>query len=416
MRTLTINIEINDIESETFKICNLNELNLNMTMFFENYNITDIGIQSKIKRRVLATYNRLSKESNINNIKKTTLESTSNAISKNGLKKQDDKSASHNNLVKKTTLNGSSYNPRTSIFKNSLFGRMKNNFLEKTKANVLKQKKEIKNSFAKVEKNQDPFYLSNPSNLNIIYRPFDENAVSYLKSQTLFDSSKSHFQDNRDLNCPRNDFSSNLFKKSGEKHLINSDNIQDVYRNHYKNTCIDFSKSNMIPEFSPNPQIQHLKTDHSFTKSFKEESKTYTQKTTKKPVKESKMERSHTQFLDVKHNNSDHVNYLRKSSDRPLTLLARTFKIEQEALQSHADFGNQKPINADRIIFNLLDGLKIGIISQKNLSISNLSVSTLKLLQPLISKIYTDDENKCYNFDDFVLLLIKYKIDFINEL
>ncbi len=370
-RSLTINIEINEIETETIKVSSVQELNSKLTAFFDNYNINESLLQSKIKRRVLASYNRLLKESNLAAVQKPTNDKKQPTVPQTDSRKPI--AQPNNQLIKpkssmfdfgvKVGIGGSAF------LKHYTFGQ------QQLKSLKLPTEKQNKFTGTELSKRKEPISETNLNGFEVRKRNFKD--FEFRKAD--------------------NGLSKTEFTASRQKESSRFDNDWLVAQ---------FG----TPKVPANWKGQ-LGEEVAGIKSLAEEGLLQLEKTNKKPSVEVSLDRRKTVV-------NQNVNGGQFESHQERLAMNRHSSIREPikpfyGIDTQAVGGSpvaQQSLSPQQV-FSLLDGMKIGLISQKNMNISSLSVSYLKRLQPLIARIYSGDETTCFDFKDFEKMLTSLKID-----
>lgn len=370
-RSLTINIEINEVETESIRAASVQELNARLTAFFENYNITESLLQSKIKRRVLASYNRLLKESNLAALQRPPPEKkTPTAAPKPAPPEPRKPPAQPANP---------SLRPKSSLFdlgvkigfgssaflKNHAFGAKRTDHQSK----LLKLPTEKQNR-------------ADPPGAHPGREPVSQTTLNG------FDASR-RLAEEAGAGLSKTEFPVGQSKRGRDTDWL----------------VAQFGTPKVPTEWKG-----AAGGEGPGAKSFAEESQWPLEKTNKKASVETSLDRQRTFF-----NQNGNGGHLEGFQDRQF--MNRHSSIREPVkpffgLEGGLSGGPvaQQTLSPQQV-FSLLDGMKIGLISQKNMNISTLSVSYLKRLQPVIARIYSSDEATCFDFKDFEKMLAAMKIE-----
>lgn len=449
---LTVSIEINNVETETFYFTNLNELNIKITNFFENYNLTDAIVQNRVRHRIMVTFNKLTSDSSITkkqqrliNAKKEAKNERTIPVKKN-LKKNTDP-----NLINKAKI-------FDKILKRGFFSVLKDqNFTNsKMSKNYVKQIPKINDRFIK----WNPHMISGktctdlyPTTLNevLIQRRVTQCKKPHFSS-IQFEQNSEFFQSNNEK-MPKNlnSKSPNLFdRKNKDEHKFNltSNNLtqkNDKFEININSRPPSLKNFEFLLKNQSGPALQSKKaTNKSIEIVFNRpiisdlNQPTFSIPTKKNVVIENAFNKSFVDNLSTNLEETNKKTFFEKSPDLKKSIIencqnfqnvhiSKNYSKRNSTLESKNEkncvfnqfLNNKNYTKADqsitKSIFDMLDGLKIGLISQKNLNISKLSVFYLKKLQSIITIIYAGNGVVFYDFKDFQKMIKTMNVDLMTQ-
>ena len=427
-RTLKICIEIDEVESEVLLVTSLKDLNAKVKAFFENYNITDSFVQNKILRRVLTSFNRMMKECYTAPVYKPMAEPKE--------KKDPPKQIMVAKMTAPDRVGGKAELPKLPfpIFRNmasicggpqSITNKISKN-LRKPESDRADLRSHLPNSKVPktfTEMHNFPYANSRntahnfgdlaqkPENLvsrDNFYKPslsqqfrkinyyMEGTAVDYIPTKRMTNTEpaeyagaqfeKNHMVMSQDISLHNREFDSN---PKGRFPALEPKDLMGAPRRTNSTTAVLF--------------YPHPRELQSPTSEFQEfmQNKERSAETTKGFIDPNLM-----RLTGRASDNSVPIRHV-STRDAVTPFWHEKFK-KPEANESSVRYSVKN-------LFSMLDGMHIGLLSQKNLQISMLTVDLLRKLQPLITKIYSGSESTAYDIEDFRKLLKTLEINVTSD-
>jgi hypothetical protein len=418
--TLTICIEINDVESEALTVTNLNDLNAKLGHFFQYYNLTDPFIQAKIKRRVLASYNRMIKEAALGPVIRETREKKNTTPPPHKQKQvATEQKKQLNSLCLKPKQNVSGFGFKmgfsSAAFLKNLSSLKKvepdgpepvrNQRVGKVATSVQNKSQVVERTRLQHDLGGDQIVVYNPSNRYKSRKTVADPGIYSFPNQSLQTPAFGSRQDAR-VSRGIYDDSRNGFDQGYSSSTAQMEPTKLVPE---KRRAEDWINAQFDPPNSAVARKVSSMRDTGQTRSFKDEGNNFGDKTNKKPSIELILDRTKSAWSQQEPQSPGDFYQGNQFYGRHVSIKDPTAANNiREAFRAPPP--DPIPLTP-REIFDMLDGMRIGLISQKNLKISSLSVSCLKKLQPAIARIYSGDDATCYDLDDFKRLLVLLRID-----